>query len=157
MSREARGALINIIYERRDFPSGSYHEIFWYHWPRDGVFPCEDYEPVVFAYNYKHDLCFVLVRRGWKIIITNPDEAYWPPEVLFKGVNHHQFVRMTSDEYGDFDQSSLLRLEVVNVSSSSVRSISSGQDNNIPSFNVSGIGGNFYEKVRVVMRESCES
>jgi len=62
MSRKAEEEIIEILYEIHKFPSGSYYEVFWYHWPRDGLLPWEDFEPVVFVYNFKQELCFVLVR-----------------------------------------------------------------------------------------------
>ncbi|MHB8567584.1 MAG: hypothetical protein ACYC7D_13615 [Nitrososphaerales archaeon] len=156
MSREAEASLINIIYEKQDFTSGSYYEIFWYHWPRDGVFPWEDCEPIVFAYNYKHELCFVLVRRGWRAIILNPGEASWPPEILFKGGFHHQFVRMTTDEFGDFEPSSLIALRTLNVDSHNVTLVNSGVNSHIPSWNIDGVGENIYDKIRATVYESCE-
>ncbi len=155
MSGEAEESLIDIPYERQQSQSGSYFEIFWYHWPRDGVFPWEDYEPVVFAYNRNHDLCFVLVRRAWKFIIMNPDEVFWPPEVLFKGGSHHQFVRMTTDDFGDFEQSNLQSLKTLNVTSSSVTLVDSAHL--IPDFNIGGPYGSIYRKIMVAMSQSCES
>src|SRR5580704_13978034 len=93
MTRKAEDDLIEILYEIHTFATGSYYEVFWYHWPRDGLFPWEDFEPIVFAFDYKQELCFVLVRRAWRPIIYNPEEVFWPPDVVFKGSNHHQFIR----------------------------------------------------------------
>ena len=42
MTSEARDSLKEIIYEKHVQPSGAYYELFWYHWPEDGVFPWED-------------------------------------------------------------------------------------------------------------------
>ncbi|HZW57942.1 MAG TPA: hypothetical protein VFF30_16755 [Nitrososphaerales archaeon] len=150
MSREAKNTLVNIIYEREDFPSGSCYEIFWYHWPRDGLLPWEDYEPIVFAYNYRGELCYVLVRRAWKHIVMNPDEVFWPPQVLFRGGSHHQFVRMTNDEEDFLDQPGL---NVLNITSSNVTPLNS---NSIPDWNISGLDGSIYDKIRTILRESCE-
>ncbi len=154
MSEKAEASLINIIYERKDFPSGSYYEIFWYHWPRDGLLWWEDYEPVVFAYNYKHEICFALVRRGWKPIITNPEELFWPPEVRFKGGSHHQFIRMTTDYFGDFDQSNLGKLKSLTITSSRLTPKSSL--NSIPDWNISGLNEDIHETIEKVLAESCE-
>ena len=156
MSREAEASLVNIVYERKNSRSGSYYEIFWYHWPRDGVFPWEDFEPIVFAYNEKQKLCFVLIRRGWKMIFMNPEDVSWPPEILFKGSTHHQFVRMTVDPFGELDQSNLTELETVNVTFSRLTLINSSNNSYIPSWNISGLGESIYERIRKAMLELCE-
>ena len=88
---EERRRLREIIYEKHVQPSGAYYEIFWYSWPRDGVLPWEDFEPAAFVYNTRGKLCLTYLRRGWKPIILEPEEIVWPPEILFKTENHHQF------------------------------------------------------------------
>jgi hypothetical protein len=157
MTREAEVTLSNILYERHDFKSGSYYEVFWYHWPRDGILPWEDYEPVVFAYNQKHKPCFVLVRRAWRYSIANPEDVSWPPEILFKGGSHHQFVRMTTDYFGDFDESKLRSYMTVNVPSPKVASVQRTGPFSIPSWNIGGVGENIYRKVEKILAESCET
>jgi hypothetical protein len=155
MSREALSDLVDIVYERQSTLSGSYYEIFWYHWPNDGLLFWDDYEPIVFAYNRRHDLCFVLVRRAWKFIMINPDEVYWPPEILFKGKNHHQFIRMRTDDFGDFEPSNLRSHIALNATTSDkIWPVDSAHK--IPNWNISGLGGNIHEKIKAAMYESCE-
>ncbi len=55
---------------------------------------------------------------------------------------------MTTDYFGDFDQSSLLMLRTVNVTSSSVRSVNSAS---VPNWNISGLDGDIHQKVEVAL------
>jgi hypothetical protein len=97
---------------------------------------------------------FVLVRRAWKILITDPDEVYLPPEVLFKSWSHHQFIRMRTDDFGDFDPSNLGWLCTESVTSANVKPISPSKP--IPDWNIRGLDGGIYEKITSAMSESCE-
>lgn len=124
MTADARSELIEILYQVHSYSSGAYYEFFWYHWPRDGFLPWEDYEPIVFAYNHRGELCFVLVRRAWKLIIHNPDDIAWPPQIIFEGSNHHQFFKMRDDSGGKFDCDRLPKLSKISVSNSDLGCVS---------------------------------
>ncbi len=84
----------------------------------------------------------------------NPEEVFWPPEILFKGGSHHQFVRMTTDYFEDFVPSGLRSLRTINVTSSRVSPIDSRI--RVPNWNISGLDGDIHQKVEAAMFESCE-
>ena len=85
-----------------------YHEqhqgfdILWYHWPQDGFFPVEDYEPVILIYDDKNEICCVCVRRGWDYKPAAIDELEYPIEIGFEGTFHHPYIRYKND--GNFEQ-----------------------------------------------------
>lgn len=54
-------SLIDVKLERHDN-----FDIYWYHWPQDGFFPVEDYEPVILVYSSDGTLCCLITRRHWK-------------------------------------------------------------------------------------------
>jgi hypothetical protein len=90
--------LIDCIIERR--PNA---DIYWYHWPRDGIFPWEDFEPVVYAYGHdSEDLCLVILRVGWKYKVSGADDLTYPIVVMFETPQHHPLLR-TKHNAGTFD------------------------------------------------------
>ncbi len=108
--------------------------------------------PIVFAYNYKGELCFVLVRRAWRYIILDPEEVFWPPEILFKGMNHHQFVRRISDASGTFAVTNLSKLSSVDATEYRVATLPAGT-RSIPLWNIAGLSRNIYEKAEEILSE----
>lgn len=81
--------LINCIDEKRpDF------EVYWYHWPRDGIFPWEDFEPVAYVFRRSHEnLCMVVLRVGWKYKVFDAKDLTYPVAVLFETPQHHPLLR----------------------------------------------------------------
>jgi hypothetical protein len=61
MTDVARKELLNCYLETRDN-----YQLFWYHWPRDGIFWWEDFEPVVIVDDNEGKACLVILRVGWK-------------------------------------------------------------------------------------------
>jgi len=156
MSQEAASSLKEILYEQHQQSTGAFYEVFWYHWPSDGVFPWEDYEPIVFVYNIKHDLCFVFIRRGWRPIILDPDEVFQPVQIMFKLGNHHQFVRKVDDD-ADFDLRNLSTQVSIHVGEPRIRKITDSRES-IPVLNISGPfrADNIYNRIEKAKRISCE-
>jgi len=67
-------------------------DILWYHWPQDGFFPVEDYEPIILIYNDKNEICCVCVRRGWEYKPATIDELDYPIMIGFEGTFHHPYL-----------------------------------------------------------------
>jgi hypothetical protein len=67
-------------------------EIYWFHWPRDGFLPEEDYEPIVIIYS--GTICCVITRRGWTYqTYMMKDGLKIPLEILFDTSFHHPFAK----------------------------------------------------------------
>lgn len=78
-------------------------EVYWYHWPRDGIFPWEDFEPVVYVYRRGHEnLCLAVLRVGWKYRVFDGEDLTYPIAVLFETPQHHPLLR-TKHNFGAFD------------------------------------------------------
>jgi hypothetical protein len=77
-------------------------DIFWFHWPRDGFVPVEDYEPVILVYSSGNALCYLIVRRHWQYQFYSVDELSIPIEVLFEGPFHPPFAKLKQDD--DFEK-----------------------------------------------------
>jgi hypothetical protein len=77
-------------------------DIFWFHWPQDGFFPVEDYEPVVLVYSAGNALCYLIVRRHWQYQFYSVDELSIPIEVLFDGSFHPPYAKLKQDD--DFEK-----------------------------------------------------
>lgn len=72
-------------------------DILWYHWPQDGFFAVEDYEPVILIYNDKNEICCVCVRRGWNYKLAVIAELEYPIEIGFESTFHHPYIRYKND------------------------------------------------------------
>lgn len=78
-------------------------DIYWFHWPYDGlfIFP-DDYEPVVMIYKAR-TICCLITRRNWTYQTYTLDEGLvTPPEILFATTFHHPIAK-TREEMEDFD------------------------------------------------------
>lgn len=79
-------------------------EIFWYHWPKDGFAPEEDYEPVIILYKDGNKICCIITRRHWDYrTVGSEDGLVIPPQVLFDGIFHPPFVKTSDNNEFDFD------------------------------------------------------
>jgi len=68
--------------------------IYWFHWPRDGVYYKEqDYEPVIIIYDRDGQICYLIIRRGWGYKQYSVKDILLPPQVMFDPVQHHPYVR----------------------------------------------------------------
>lgn len=94
---EGSKSLIDVKLERYDN-----FDIYWFHWPRDGFFFVEDYEPVILVYHPDHTLCYLIVRRHWAYQLYSQDELSYPIEVLFDGSFHPPFPKQKQDD--DFEK-----------------------------------------------------
>src|ERR1035437_5109333 len=92
MSTIDRGELIDCKIENR-----TGHDIFWYHWPRDGLFRWEDFEPVAYIYDDYGDLCLVVLRVGWIYKVFGDTEITFPIQVRFRTPQHHPQLRTTEN------------------------------------------------------------
>lgn len=72
-------------------------DIYWYHWPMDGIFPGGDYEPVILIYCKDSKLCYLIVRKAWEYRFYLVDELVEPIEVLFETPFHHPSPRTKDD------------------------------------------------------------
>ncbi len=72
-------------------------DIFWFHWPRDGFFHVEDYEPVILVYSSNGTLCHLIVRRHWRYHFYSLDELSIPIQILFEGSFHPPFPKLKQD------------------------------------------------------------
>ncbi len=134
--------LIEVIFEQ-----GDRFEIFWYHWPRDGVFPWPDYEPVVMVYNSDGTLCLLMVRRGWRFRIYHASELFYPIEVLFDSIQHHPYIKTLATD--DFELKKT-RHEPRIYEARTIR------DKEIPSLNIEGpLRKSIYDKTREVIERLC--
>jgi hypothetical protein len=102
MSRVDAQQLADSLFEERP-----YAVFYWYHWPRDGIFPWEDFEPVVYIYGDNDDndddsLCLVVLRVGWKYKAVASNDLTHPIEVLFETPQHHPLLRRR-DNFRIFD------------------------------------------------------
>lgn len=72
---------------------------YWYHWPRDGCLPEQDYEPVVILHNNGRVLC-VITRRHWEYQAYDRDQERYdlPLEVIFDGSFHPPYIRRPADD-----------------------------------------------------------
>jgi hypothetical protein len=87
--------LINVLLERH--PT---FDIFWYHWPTDGIFFwIEDYEPVIISYYSDDTVCSVIVRKAWDFVTTPIDELIIPLRILFDSMQHHPTVLTSRKNY----------------------------------------------------------
>ncbi len=77
-------------------------DIYWYHWPMDGIFPGGDYEPVIVVYSTDSKICYLIVRRGWEYKFNSVDELEQPIEVIFETLFHHPFPRTKFDSLYNF-------------------------------------------------------
>lgn len=92
-------ALINMLLERH-----SNFDIFWYHWPRDGVFfIVPDYEPVVICYHADGSICLVIVRKAWDFESTLYEELIFPLRIIFDRYQHHPVVVTNRDNHSGLD------------------------------------------------------
>lgn len=137
--------LIEVIYEK-----GDGYEILWYHWPKDGVFWWEDYEPLILIYDENGALCLVSVRRGWRFQQYEANEVAQSMELLFDTTQHHPFVKTT---YGSrsFD---VKKTELVEVTPQ-IRALQIGE---LPEIVISGIRpflNNIYIKIEQMKRDYC--
>jgi hypothetical protein len=73
-------------------------DIFWFHWPRDGWFFVEDYEPVILVYSSDGTLCHLIVRRHWGYQSYSLNELSIPIQVLFDGSFHPPFAKLKQDD-----------------------------------------------------------
>jgi hypothetical protein len=94
---EGSKSLIDVKLEKYDN-----FDIYWYHWPRDGFFLVEDYEPVILVYSANGTLCYLIVRRHWQYQFYSLDELSDPVEVLFDGSFHPPFAKLKQDD--DFEE-----------------------------------------------------
>jgi hypothetical protein len=81
--------LIDILVERY-----IHYDIFWYHWPTDGVaFFIEDFEPVILIYS-RNFLRAVTVRKQWNFHTTDINETNlpFPLRITFDPFHHHPLV-----------------------------------------------------------------
>jgi hypothetical protein len=144
MSAIARRELINCYLETRDN-----FQIFWYHWPRDGIFWWEDFEPVIMVDDNEGKLCLVILRVGWKYRSFEAAEVTTPLEVIFRNGNHHPEVRTLSNQV-DFDRSKKALL----VSSNAASKLSV----KLPDLTISGIPGyraNIYATIEEYRQDGC--
>lgn len=77
-------------------------DIFWFHWPRDGWFFVEDYEPVILVYKSDNTLCYLITRRHWGYQFYSLDELSVPVEVLFDGSFHPPYPKLKQGD--DFEE-----------------------------------------------------
>lgn len=94
---EGSKSLIDVKLEKHDN-----FDIYWFHWPQDGFFPVEDYEPVIMAYSSNGKLCCLIVRRHWQYQFYSLEELSDPIEVLFDGSFHPPFAKLKQDD--DFEK-----------------------------------------------------
>lgn len=94
---EGTKSLIDVKLERHDN-----FDIYWFHWPQDGFFPVEDYEPVILVYSSDGTLCYLIVRRHWQYQFYSLDELSDPIQVLFDGSFHPPFARTKQGD--DFEK-----------------------------------------------------
>lgn len=95
---EGSKSLIDVKLERHDN-----FDIYWYHWPQDGFFHVQDYEPVILVYSSDGTLCCLITRRHWKYNHYSFDELSIPVEVLFDGSFHPPFPKLKQDS-DDFEK-----------------------------------------------------
>jgi hypothetical protein len=129
--------------------NGSYC-IYWYHWPRDGVFPHPDFEPVIYLYGRdKEELCLVVLRVGWRYRVFKHDELIRPIEVIFETPFHHPRIR-TKENSEDF-AASKERLVALPDNSARLRGV-------LPYLTVNGpplYRQNIHEKIRELRNRHC--
>jgi len=104
--------LINVLLERT-----SNFDIFWFHWPTDGIFRnVEDYEPIILIYK-KEDICSIIVRRQWKYIATNNSETKIanPVRIFFDPFQHHPFLITNSTLHNYISFSTLLTYQHIEI------------------------------------------
>ncbi len=89
--------LLEVLYEQHE----NFH-ILWFHFPKDGWLPIEDYEPIIFIYKNDKLQCLI-TRRHWGYQTYNIDDLVEPLEVLFDGSFHPPFPR-TKDKYERFEE-----------------------------------------------------
>lgn len=93
-------------------------DIYWFHWPQDGFFLVEDYEPVILVYSSGGTPCYLIVRRHWQYQFYSWDELSVPIEVLFDGSFHPPFPKLK--QAGDFEKKKA-RLVLRNYDASKIR------------------------------------
>ena len=76
-----------------------YFDILWYHWPRDGYFPEEDFEPIILLYCDKINLSGVVPRRHWNYNPYKIQDLSFPIELVFDGIFHPPFVRHKNHDF----------------------------------------------------------
>jgi hypothetical protein len=123
--------------------------IFWFHWPRDGFFRWEDFEPVVVVSDKEGKLCLVILRVGWRYQVYDAEEVSVPLEVVFRDQFHHPLLRTLSNQE-DFDNLKK-RLVTLEVSPTALRlPLPDVTINGIPPFR-----SNFYDKIEAYRLRSC--
>lgn len=79
--------LIEVLYEHDEN-----FQIWWFHFPKDGFLPIEDYEPIIFIYKH-NELQYLITRRHWEYQTYYIENLYNPLEILFDGEFHPPFPR----------------------------------------------------------------
>lgn len=105
-------SLIDILLER--YP---HYDIYWYHWPRDGLaFMVEDFEPVIMIYS-ENSLCSVTVRKGWSFYTTenNENQIPFPLRILFDRFQHHPLVITNKEHHTSLNEISPLNANIINI------------------------------------------
>jgi len=86
-------SLKDVCLERHDS-----FDIYWYHWPQDGLFSwVEDYEPVIVLYK-GDEICYLITRRHWRYQFYTLEDLKIPVEVLFDGEFHPPYPKTDENE-----------------------------------------------------------
>ena len=107
--KEGNRTLIEVLLEQHDN-----FDIYWYHWPWDGIFRIGDYEPIILIYSNKKTLCHLVIRRGWDYKHYEFNILDQSIEIIFEGPFHHPYAKKldNNEEYhekkkilveGDYD------------------------------------------------------
>lgn len=85
--------------------------IYWFHWPRDGVYLEQDYEPIIVIFKDDKIAC-AITRRHWEYQDHKASDGLVVPlEAIFDGMFHPPYVKDINDEDYESKKKSLIPRE----------------------------------------------
>jgi hypothetical protein len=82
--KESNSLQIRQIYLEQRHPQ---IDIFWYHWPQDGIFVgTPDYEPIILIFSENNELKIIASRKAWDYQPYSRSELFSTIQIVFGGV-----------------------------------------------------------------------